>query len=304
MGGFQPRHVPRALELFCGIGGFAVALAGRIEVALAVDVDHRALEAYGAAFPSHPRRAALVESLAPRLLAGAQLWWASPPCQPFTKRGLRRDLDDPRTAGLVALCRHVAVARPAAVAIENVPGFAGSQAHGLLVGTLEREGYEVEEIELCPTELGFPNRRPRWYLVAGRDGLPAAVATPEVRPRPLDDFLDPQDASDLLVPPEVVARFHRAMRVVSRGDLSAVAPTFTSGYATSPVQAGGFLATPNGPRRFSPGEILRLLGFPASFTLPREWSRRTQWRLAGNSLSIPAVRNRLARLGISAATNP
>jgi DNA (cytosine-5)-methyltransferase 1 len=288
----------RALELFCGIGGFAAAAADALEVQLAVDVDQRCLEIYRTHFPTHPTRAALVETLPPRLLANADLWWASPPCQPYTSRGRRRDLDDPRSAGMLALIELVETLRPASIAIENVPGFMGSGAHQRLRAILDRGGWEIEEVVLCPTELGIPNRRPRWYLVASRSGLAATTPEPPVQPRPLASFLDSADDPTLLVPAEVAARFRAAMRVVDRQDQHAVAPTFTSGYATSPVQAGGFLATPAGPRRFSPAEVLRLLGFPSSFSFPTGLSRQTCWRLAGNSLSIPAVRNRLARLGV------
>ena len=36
---------------------------------------------------------------------------------------------------------------------------------------LDERGYDVRERQLCPTELGVPSRRPRYYLVASRVGL-------------------------------------------------------------------------------------------------------------------------------------
>lgn len=286
----------RALELFCGIGGFAAAAIGRCEVVRAIDVDQRALAVYGHNFPHHPRRVGLIETLPEREFVGADLWWASPPCQPYTSRGLRRDLDDPRAASLPVLARRLHTLRPRFVAIENVAQFARSRARDLLREALDQSAYDVEEVELCPTTLGVPNRRPRWYLVAALDGLPRPTPAPPLVARGLGEFVKPDDDPTLVVAAQVASRFAEAMRVVDRNDPAAIAPTFTAGYATSPVQAGGFLATPSGPRRFAPDEILSLLGFPRDFSWPPEVVQQARWRLVGNSLSVIAVQNRLDRL--------
>lgn len=287
-----------AIELFCGIGGFSVAAGGLVRPGLAVDVDQRALSVHALNFPHHARRVGLIESVPTRRLAEGSLWWASPPCQPFTRRGRQRDLDDPRAAAIPVLAERIALLRPRHLLLENVPGFAGSRAHALVRQQLDRAGYHVVEELLCSSELGLPARRPRWYLVASRAPLREIPSSAEPR-QPLAAFLEADDDPTLLVPPATVERFHQAMRIVARTDPEAVAPTFTSGYATSPVQAGGFLATADGPRRFSPAEILRLLGFPETFRLPPELPRAAAWRLVGNSLAVPAVRRQLARLAPS-----
>jgi site-specific DNA-cytosine methylase len=43
-------------------------------------------------------------------------------------------------------------------------------------------------------------------------------------------------------------------------------------------------------RRFSPEEVLRLLGFPESFQFAEGLALRKKWSLAGNSLSIPVIK--------------
>ena len=85
-------------------------------------------------------------------------------------------------------------------------------------------------------------------------------------------------------------RYRGALHVIDPGDPRAVAHCFTSAYGRSPVRSGSYLATKTGVRRFSPAEILRLLGFPESFRLPPELGLEGAWRLVGNSLSIDAVR--------------
>lgn len=289
-----------ALELFCGIGGAAAALEGRARVAAAIDINRVALGAYAANFP-HPVAARTLESLSAAELArfDADLWWLSPPCQPFTRRGLRRDDEDPRSQGLLALIRSIPEARPRSLALENVPGFAGSRTHGRLREALAAAGYEVAERLLCPSELGMPNRRLRFFLVASREGL--AEPVPLLRlPTALASCLEwpPEDEAPapLALDPVVARRYRHAIDVVDAADPAALAACFTSGYGRSPVRSGSYLGTPFGPRRFSPREILNLLGFPPGYRLPGGLSLANAWRLVGNSLSVPAVREVLSQV--------
>lgn len=281
----------RALELYCGIGGFAAAMDGRASLVAAVDVNRVALSVYGHNFP-HARVASLIESLTAEKLGrwNADLWWLSPPCQPFTRRGLGRDLDDPRAETFLAALDRIGAVRPRYLGFENVPGFEGSRGHQRLLATLEEAGYgSVRECLLCPTQLGVPNRRRRYYLVAARGRL-EPLPEPGGRRRTLTGYLDAGPASELAVEPELVERYRGALHVVDPGDPGAVTHCFTSAYGRSPVRSGSYLGVGDGVRRFSPAEILRLLGFPDAFSLPPELPLENAWRLAGNSLSLDAVR--------------
>ncbi len=294
-GGHGARDPLRALELYCGIGGCAAALGDSATPVAAVDVNRLALEVYSHNYP-HPVVPALVESIAIDQLRAwdADLWWASPPCQPFTRRGLRRDLADPRAETFLALIERIAEVRPRYVALENVPGFESSQVHERLLTTLEEAGYRsVEECLLCPTELGIPNRRRRYYLVAARGRL---VPRPARRTRgaPLGSYLDPEPPDGLEVDADLLESYRAAMHLARADDPAAVTHCFTSAYGRSHVRSGSYLATPAGARRFSPAEVLRLLGFPDSYRLPPDLPIANAWRLVANSLSIAAVRHILA----------
>lgn len=287
---------PRVLELFCGIGGCAAALAGQARVVAAVDLNANALAAYARNFP-HPALARNLESLpaATYRAWNADLWWLSPPCQPFTTRGYGRDADDPRARPFLAVVARLAEVRPRYVALENVPGFAGSQVHGRLLATLERAGYgAVHERLLCPSELGVPNRRQRYYLVAARETLRTLPDPPAPPLRSLDAYLDAVEDPGLRVAPELLERYQGALHVVDAGDPQAVTACFTSAYGRSFVRSGSYLRVGGHVRRFSPAEILRLLGFPAAYGLAPELPRRKAWALVGNSLSLAPVRAVLA----------
>ena len=185
------------------------------------------------------------------------------------------------------------------LALENVPGFAGSRSHAKLAAGLTEAGYTVAETEVCPSELGWPNRRRRFYLVASLVGL-LEPCPPDEPPPTLADCLlwgpDEPFPAELVVAPKLEASYRHALDVVDAVDPTAVTACFTSAYGRSPVRSGSYLRTTTGLRRFAPAEILRLLGFPATYRLPPTLPTSLGWRLAGNSLSVPAVRRVLSRL--------
>ncbi len=285
---------PRVLELFCGIGGCTVALVGRADVVAAVDINQLALRVYRHNYP-HAVETRTIESISETQFANwrADLWWMSPPCQPFTQRGRQRDLADPRAQAFATLLQRIERVRPTYVAMENVAAFQDSIAHDELQNMLDRGGYTFLEGIWCSTQFGLPNRRPRYYLIASRRERPC-WPEPEVHSRRLSEMLDPQVPKELFVDRELLARYRSAMHIVDPRDADAVTNCFTSAYGRSPVQSGSYLATDAGVRRFSPHEILRLLGFPTSFTLPACLTLSQAYRLVGNSLSIPAVRHVLS----------
>lgn len=292
----------RILELYCGIGGVSAALGSAGHVVGALDLNTRALAVYRANFP-HPARARNLESISTAELGtlDADLWWLSAPCQPFTRRGLRRDAGDPRAQTFLSMIERIGALLPPWVALENVPGFGGSQVHETLLRTLEDSGYAVAEHLLCPSDMGLPNRRRRYYLVASRQNDLRPLTPPRSsRPhRPLTDYLDPEPEPGLDVDPEFARRYARALHVVEADDPETVTSCFTSAYGRSRVKSGSYLAYSNGDgakrlRRFSPREILRLLGFPEDYRLPPDLRRAQAWRLVGNSLSLPPVRKVLA----------
>ena len=301
----------RALELFCGIGGFAAALARvapEAEVVGALDLSPHALATYQHNFPAHPARQLNLTHLpAARYEAyGADLWWMSPPCQPYTGRGLQRDIEDRRAQSLLRLIEVIPQVRPRHLAMENVAGFGESQARQLLLQALAGAGYEVAELYLCPTELGVPNRRPRYYLAASLEGVrrPQQRRAP-VPVEPLRDYLDEGAEGDeaLRVSPKDLARHGQGMRVLDAWhDEEAVANCFTGAYGKTFQASGAYVrCLDGGVRWFSPGEVLGLLHFPGGFGFGPETTLRQSWKQAGNSLSVVAVEEVLRMLPLQEA---
>lgn len=118
-------------------------------------------------------RTKLVEQLRSRDLDGAaDVWTLSPPCQPFTntRLALRKDGSDKRCNGLRAVMKMLSEIdnKPRWVLLENVKGFVGSEMLGLWYECCEENGYTYEEYLLSPTQVGIPNSRTRYYMIAER----------------------------------------------------------------------------------------------------------------------------------------
>jgi len=283
-----------ALELFCGIGGWRYALGDRGRVVAAFDVDEAARDTYEANHGERPRARELATLPAGDLAAlGADTWLMSPPCQPFCRMGNRRGLADRRSRAFLRLMELFDAAPPEHLVLENVEGFLGSDAHELLLARLGRHAFHWREERLCPTRLGIPNRRPRLYVVASR--RPLLDAPPlEVEPEPLARYLDREADGALELPPDLFARHLPGLDLVAPEDRRSAC--FIAGYGQRLVGSGSFLRTAAGARRFSPGEIARLLGLPATFRFPDHLPLERRYRLLGNSLSIPAARRALSLL--------
>jgi DNA (cytosine-5)-methyltransferase 1 len=182
---------PLAADLFCGAGGLSLGLeAAGYQVVVGVDHDEKALETHRAYHPGLSQNLdladlAVVERLGELLgRLNVELVAGGPPCQPFSKAGRSgmRDLvrrgvrprKDMRRELWQSFLRVIAIARPPAVLMENVPDMAldrGMWILRTLVDELEQLGYAVEERVLSTGDYGVPQFRHRLFVVALRDGI-------------------------------------------------------------------------------------------------------------------------------------
>uniref|UniRef100_A0A1B6H4C4 tRNA (cytosine(38)-C(5))-methyltransferase n=1 Tax=Cuerna arida TaxID=1464854 RepID=A0A1B6H4C4_9HEMI len=165
----------KVLELFSGIGGMHYALkAGGMEAeVVAVEINTIANSVYRHNFPSATLKSKNIMSLSTEEINkfAPDILLMSPPCQPFTRVGLNKDLSDARTDPL----KHIVSLLPeltslSFILVENVKGFEVSEAREKLVSCLEKE-FEIQEFLISPIQIGVPNMRTRYYLLAKRKPL-------------------------------------------------------------------------------------------------------------------------------------
>ncbi len=112
---------------------------------------------------------------------GVDLLAGGVPCPPFSIAGKQSGAMDERDLFPEAL-RLIREARPVAVLLENVPGFAARKFdayRSALIERLSRQGYTVDWRILNASEFGVPQLRPRFLLVALRQPYAAAFRWPD-----------------------------------------------------------------------------------------------------------------------------
>ncbi|XP_053206012.1 tRNA (cytosine(38)-C(5))-methyltransferase-like [Panonychus citri] len=166
------------LELFSGIGGMHLALqssgAGNLYSPVnvtAIDINTNANCVYRYNFPDNNLLSRNITALKLDEITKKpiDLVTMSPPCQPFTRLGLKKDLDDLRSDAFNHLMTNVWPQwkqKPRMILLENVKGFETSKAHDLALEVFTNCGYEIREFLLSPNQFGIPNTRLRYYLLA------------------------------------------------------------------------------------------------------------------------------------------
>ncbi len=127
----------KALELFSGIGAFAeAAKKNNVNVIAAFDQDPRANETYALNHGLKPNSRNL-DTITSKELPAADLWWMSPPCQPYSVRGNQKGLNDPRSRSFSNLMGILKDHRPRVFMLENVSGFLNSDGHQMAMKNLQ-----------------------------------------------------------------------------------------------------------------------------------------------------------------------
>lgn len=184
----------RALEFYSGVGGLRYALEAmedrKGEVVAAFDINDMANDVYQHNFGDRPQQRNIAALTAQELDRWeADLWMMSPPCQPYTRNGLKKDAFDGRAESFLELLQQLPRMNhpPTSILVENVVGFETSRTREMLVDMLESEGYAIEEYILSPIDLGIPYTRPRYFLVASNSSSFSAACsedTGKVRRQP------------------------------------------------------------------------------------------------------------------------
>jgi len=167
------------IDLFCGVGGLTLGLerAGFKSV-LGVEKNPSLAQGYKQNFPnsnclvgdiSKISLSEYVDKLGRKkidLIAGG------PPCQGFSQKGQRKNLDDERNYLFKYFLELVNALQPQALLIENVPNILSTSDgyfYREIKNFLENSGYAVTSKTLRASDFGVPQNRRRAFIVGFKD---------------------------------------------------------------------------------------------------------------------------------------
>ena len=299
---------PTFIDLFCGIGGFRLALESvGARCVFSCDKDRQARKTYRANFGEEPA-GDITESDASSI-PDFNILCAGFPCQPFSIAGKQRGFKDTRGTLFFEIARIVKEKQPEVLFLENVANLVrhdNGNTLAVIISTLDELGYDVHYQILNAAHYGVAQIRERIYFVCFRKDLQAAFSFPEptMEDVAVEDFLEPE-ADERYYLDNSIFTFYKPDTSVRQSD------TYRMGYAGRPGQGKRvysvkgctptFVVSARGPcgnteayyingrvRRLTPKEASRIMGFPEDFVFPVKEGRIYQQ--LGNSVAVPMIR--------------
>jgi DNA (cytosine-5)-methyltransferase 1 len=185
------------VDLFAGIGGFHAALGALGgECVYAIEKDKAAAAVYERNWKI-PALGDIVEDTEGKMrVPKHDVLAAGFPCQPFSKSGYQRGMDEARGTLFWNICEILRVRKPSVVLLENVRNIAGprhTHEWTVIIRSLRDLGYRVSakpvvfSPHLLPPELGGrPQVRDRVFIIGTYVGRKAAAE--DIEPTVSSDF--------------------------------------------------------------------------------------------------------------------
>lgn len=294
------------IDLFAGIGGTRLAFENAgCRCVFSSEWDKFAQQTYSANFGETP--AGDITRLDSKGIPDHDILVAGFPCQPFSLSGVSKKtslhrphgFEDPTQGTLFfEIKRILRDKRPRAFLLENVKHLQRhdrGRTFGIIMESLEKDlGYRVYT-DIIDARSVVPQHRERLYLVGFASPTPFSFPDlTDMRPR-FRDILEPRvDPKYTLTDHlwEYLQRYAAKHKALGNGfgygltDLDGVARTLSARYHKDGSE---ILVPQNGrnPRRLTPRECARLMGFPDSFRIPV--SDTQAYRQFGNSVVVPVV---------------
>ncbi|XP_061714865.1 tRNA (cytosine(38)-C(5))-methyltransferase isoform X2 [Cydia pomonella] len=319
----------RILELYSGIGGMHCAwkdsgIPGT--TVAAVDINTVANDVYKHNFPETNLLNRNIQSIKPEEIKkmNINIILMSPPCQPFTRNGKFLDKNDPRTNSFTYLLDILSQLDSVEyILMENVKGFECSAVRDLFLEKLQECEFVYQEFLVCPSTVGVPNSRLRYYCLARRNSTWNFKRRDEIMNRLPKDYDDPFMLSEI-IEENVPERYLISDKLLKRANIfdicykdSRRSCCFTKAY-THYVEGTGSVFTEASPetvdncykeanthevgspdfvstlkdlklRFFTPKEVSQLMAFPKSYEFPKNISIKQCYRLLGNSVNIKVI---------------
>lgn len=275
------------IDLFCGIGGFRVALEKQgLECVFSCDIDEPAKKAYQKNFGELP--SGDITELNEKEIPKHDILCAGFPCQSFSISGKQGAMEDNRGRLFYEIVRIARYHQPYVMLLENVKNILSVDG-GKVIKTIETKldeiGYRMDLSILNASHFGVPQARERVYFVCLRKDVISGkdFALKYKSPKPnnkqifLEDILEKKvneslfiDREDIVISKETVEHQLKPIRIgiVNKGGQGEriYSPL---GHAITQSAYGGGIGAKTGlyliddrVRRLSINESKKVMGFP------------------------------------------
>lgn len=311
--------VLRFIDLFCGVGGFRIALESvGGKCVFSSDIDENCRQVYSMNFGDYPEGD--IRDISAADIPDHDILCAGFPCQPFSISGRQKGFEDTRGTLFFEIMRIIREKKPVVVFLENVKHLYYHDSGNTLrviVNCLEGEGYSVSYKICNAIDYGLPQNRERIILIGSRSGTKFDFgAVEKVKAEPLKYFLENEGEFEYLEPDEyillenttqqksgLIFAGYRKKNIRQKGVLKGnmhhsrthrqpnriysvegYHPTLTS----QETSGRFFILLPDGTvRKMTLKECWRIMGFPEDFKNP--CSKTVQYKQLGNSVCIPMI---------------
>ncbi|MFN3793027.1 MAG: DNA cytosine methyltransferase [Chitinophagaceae bacterium] len=294
------------IDLFCGIGGFRVAMDQACyenniipECVFSSDIDEYCQDSYENNFGHRPYGD--ITQVDPTEIPDHDVLFAGFPCQPFSIIGQMKGFDDTRGTLFFHIANILKEKNPKAFVLENVKqlvGHNGGHTLKVILKTLKELGYHVQYAVLNALDYGLPQKRERVIIVGHKEPILFSFPSP-IRPfKSLTEVLEKRVdkkfyASDYIKNKRKAT--HKSAYKLSIWHENKAGNVCSYPYSCA-LRAGAsynYLLV-NGERRLTPREMFRLQGFPDNYKIiENDTQARKQ---AGNAVPVNMVKAVILKL--------
>jgi DNA (cytosine-5)-methyltransferase 1 len=299
-GNHRPKTI-RYIDLFCGIGGFRVAInqaasahGNRVEpvCVFSSDIDEDCQTAYEGNFGERPTGD--IKAVNEKTVPDHDLLLGGFPCQPFSIIGRMKGFEDTRGTLFFDIARILKEKKPKAFVLENVKllvGHNGGRTLARIMETLREIGYQTDFRVFNALKFGLPQKRERVFIVGFLKPTIFDWPIGGIPMKPLSEVLEKRVPERFFASDYIRERRWNILKPTRE-------PTIWHENKGGHISANPFSCAlragasynyllVNGERRLTPREMLRLQGFPDTYKIfCNESQTRKQ---AGNSVPVPVV---------------
>jgi len=295
------------IDLFAGIGGTRLGFeATGSRCVFSSEWNKYAQETYEANFGEKPHGD--ITKIPSEQIPDHDILVAGFPCQPFSIAGVSKKnslnkphgfMDETQGTLFFELARVIRDKRPKAFLLENVKNLRNhdqGRTFRVILDTLQKDlGYTVF-YQIIDAKAVVPQHRERIFIVGFRE--PTLFSFPNIKDKKpkLRDIMEKKVESRYTLTEHLwtyLQNYAEKHRLKGNGfgfglaDLDGISRTLSARY----YKDGSEILVPNGgrPRRLTPRECARLMGFPDSFKIVV--SDTQAYKQFGNSVVVPVVRS-------------